>query len=1141
MNINKIKLNGITYDIGGSGSIDISDIPVASSTALGIVKVGKGLNIDDSGTLYIDDSTIADVEYKAGTGLKLSNNTFDHTNSVSSKNTGFQQSKKLNWGDSFNIYEELYDAQGHVTGINTSTITMPDAPNYNNSYTLPVATHDTLGGVKIGSNLTIGNDGMLAAMNTTYEVATQSSNGLMSAIDKQKLDNLSNGGNNYILPIASSTVLGGVKIGSNLYVSSDGTISAKDADLSNYYTKQEVNNSVQTVTTAYKSDLTNYLKKEELASNVAGTSTNTAPTQNAVKVAIEDIKQTVNQQNETLNNSISQQNSKIESEFAKQTALINGKQLEIGAMEFDTTPTKNSGHGITSGGVYDALKNSMNTFDFSIAYSDSNTVEKKDVYPTILVNGSSAILNFKYAPVFFVNNKRVTVSEENYKSVQLINNTISTTACALVLNLSNESDIKFEVVAYDNIPENCIIVGTYRQMTRDGIKCLESCNFKFPIRINNEIIKRGYYDDYSLESLNIDLQGRVINFGKNCAIVTEYGIIKGAQFESTSLALGDISSSSMINVYVYKNENGTYVYDYTLGADNYLLSNFPNGVYLDSIFYIGTIRFKNADEYGNGDVVIDGCTITNRYLVNSMFNSHEFAFIPSGGNDAEVLPNISTINMEIDFGPDPVFVINGIGYNRNSFESEDDYRHVKLYDTESTSSANYIILDYTNKSALKIYPVVWNENGFYLRRKLFSGFATIIGSVRTTFPEHKYLFSNFKFEYTIDGLKHSSGSESSDTSGIDLTCSPKIEMIAHRGFHQLNIPENSLDAYKYAGLIGYKYCETDFCPTLDNELVLMHDETINRTMRNKADYSALTQNVFVKDKTLQELQNNYVLASDSVKYRKPIPTVKEFLETCRNFNIFPILEIKESGTTKDHVKKAYDLGVKILGVENFGFCSFNYELLDYARTLSDDLMLAYLSWGVGNGDNIMGTQNTITNQSRLSKKTWWYPNYKAVEGYSDMTSVVGWYKESGCKLATWVPPSEDFNTLLKLGIDVIATDTDSPSLYNRKGNVVILNDNSIIGGTITGATINNSEGSLVFSDGGNIQSNFDKDGLLGGCYIHLVAKGEFTIPGVGTINTNGYKEDYIFQPIFKQNSNLIVSFGQNSELYELEYKFVRFL
>ena len=55
--------------------------------------------------------------------------------------------------------------------------------------------------------------------------ATTELAGVMSAVDKNKLDGIADGANNYTLPIASATALGGIKLGSGLSVTSDGTVS----------------------------------------------------------------------------------------------------------------------------------------------------------------------------------------------------------------------------------------------------------------------------------------------------------------------------------------------------------------------------------------------------------------------------------------------------------------------------------------------------------------------------------------------------------------------------------------------------------------------------------------------------------------------------------------------------------------------------------------------------------------------------------------------------------------------------------------------------------------------------------------------------------------------------------------------------
>jgi hypothetical protein len=54
---------------------------------------------------------------------------------------------------------------------------------------------------------------------TTYEPATTSAAGLMSASDKKKLDGIANNANAYSLPQATEATLGGVTVGRNISVS----------------------------------------------------------------------------------------------------------------------------------------------------------------------------------------------------------------------------------------------------------------------------------------------------------------------------------------------------------------------------------------------------------------------------------------------------------------------------------------------------------------------------------------------------------------------------------------------------------------------------------------------------------------------------------------------------------------------------------------------------------------------------------------------------------------------------------------------------------------------------------------------------------------------------------------------------------
>lgn len=87
---------------------------------------------------------------------------------------------------------------------------------------IPLATTSENGGIKIGYTLNGKNYPIVldeegkayvnvpwSDLDTKYEVATQTSNGLMSSVDKKKLDGLSN----YTLPTTAASTLGGVKVG----------------------------------------------------------------------------------------------------------------------------------------------------------------------------------------------------------------------------------------------------------------------------------------------------------------------------------------------------------------------------------------------------------------------------------------------------------------------------------------------------------------------------------------------------------------------------------------------------------------------------------------------------------------------------------------------------------------------------------------------------------------------------------------------------------------------------------------------------------------------------------------------------------------------------------------------------------------
>lgn len=159
--------------------------------------------------------------------------------------------------------------------------------------------------------------------------------------------------------------------------------------------------------------------------------------------------------------------------------------------------------------------------------------------------------------------------------------------------------------------------------------------------------------------------------------------------------------------------------------------------------------------------------------------------------------------------------------------------------------------------------------------------------------------------------------------------------VAHRGCwlkegEEFYINENCPAGVWMAARYGYPAIECDVKYTRDSVMVIMHDGTINRTMRNAADYSKITESVRVADCTFEELRTRYVLASTDPALRTPIPTLREELEACRNAGIIPMLH--------SAVVESYALAQEILG-DHFIAFDANEAAVSRARDYSSCLIL----------------------------------------------------------------------------------------------------------------------------------------------------------------------------------------------------------
>ncbi len=159
------------------------------------------------------------------------------------------------------------------------------------------------------------------------------------------------------------------------------------------------------------------------------------------------------------------------------------------------------------------------------------------------------------------------------------------------------------------------------------------------------------------------------------------------------------------------------------------------------------------------------------------------------------------------------------------------------------------------------------------------------------------------------------------------------EIWAHRGASAY-APENTMPAFELAIRMGADGVELDVQRSADGHLVVIHDETINRTSNGAGK---------VVDLTLEELRrcdfNNGFVGRRNVK----IPTLREALELFRPTNVTVNVELKNTvelypGMEHEALRAVRDAGL----LDQVVFSSFNHYSLANLRGLIGPEHLALL-------------------------------------------------------------------------------------------------------------------------------------------------------------------------------------------------------
>ncbi len=169
-----------------------------------------------------------------------------------------------------------------------------------------------------------------------------------------------------------------------------------------------------------------------------------------------------------------------------------------------------------------------------------------------------------------------------------------------------------------------------------------------------------------------------------------------------------------------------------------------------------------------------------------------------------------------------------------------------------------------------------------------------------------------------------------------------MKVFAHRGYSG-RYPENTMLAFKKAYECGCDGIELDVQLTKDGEVVIIHDETLERTTNGIG---------FVKDMTLSEIKklNANKLFASNVEFVE-IPTLNEYLSWVKDTNLITNIEIKSSIFYYEELEEKSLNLVKKFNLENkIIFSSFNHSSITLLKKIAPSIPCGALveNEGLGN-------------------------------------------------------------------------------------------------------------------------------------------------------------------------------------------------
>lgn len=225
----------------------------------------------------------------------------------------------------------------------------------------------------------------------------------------------------------------------------------------------------------------------------------------------------------------------------------------------------------------------------------------------------------------------------------------------------------------------------------------------------------------------------------------------------------------------------------------------------------------------------------------------------------------------------------------------------------------------------------------------------------------------------------------------------KVLNIAHRGASSL-APENTIIAFEKAAELQVDAVEMDIRLSKDQQIVVIHDDTVERTTDGRG---------HVSDLTLAELKNLDAGGWFGDEFRgTKIPTLEEVIATLKNKTMLWV-EVKQQGMEEKLLKLLYDYNV----THSVVVISFILPALSKIRRLHPQIATGAL-FGIRGGAKRI-TQHALSHYADIVN----IPKGKVTR------KIINDAHLHGLTVGAWtVNKEKEMRKLIALGVDAITTD-----------------------------------------------------------------------------------------------------------------------